>query len=460
LIVIQSLGGGIVILSALCGWALSAAMLAAQGADGQPSGPYPRLPGEETAPPELAARHAPFDIKAYFQAPPRSENAAYPYLDALFEFGPEMESCFAPGPRRDRRKAEAEDRVRRFMAVWDAFAKDEKVAPAAMDAAVKDFEAGYRKLEQAQRLPKCVFLPGTGPDGLLPYAQVARTVARASQVRARRMLDRGEVDAAIGELRLVLRLARDLRPRGTLICQLVSDAIESSVIEQITRPILASPKLSAARCDQLIRTLYDHERNILDGWGEGLKAEFVRNERIIVEGMPDEPSVKKALEANPPSLTEISRAAKQVADAYAILLKAGATYRQRAGAFEEAMKQFARDTLVAKLALMAFPDADQSAQAWSRCRANARGTLALAAIRRWQFDHPGQAPKSLAEACKAAKVLPPLDPYDGKPLRYVVREGKPVVYAIGKDLKDDGGAVDSKKETEAGDIVLQLTLSK
>jgi hypothetical protein len=35
-------------------------------------------------------------------------------------------------------------------------------------------------------------------------------------------------------------------------------------------------------------------------------------------------------------------------------------------------------------------------------------------------------------------VVPP-DRLDGQPLRYALRDGKPVVYAIGKDWDDDGG---------------------
>lgn len=451
--------GCTVISSVMCGWALAVAMLAAAGQED--GGPYPRLPGEETVPPDLAARHAPFDIKAFFRAPPRASNGAYPYLDALFEFGPEVADCFEPGPRRDRRKAEAEGRVKRFMDVWSAFADEKPVAPAAMDAAVKDFDAGYRKLAQAQRMPKCVFLSGTGADALIPHAQVMRTVARASQVRARRMLDRGEIDAAIDELSLVLRMTRDLRPRGSLICQLVGDVVELSVFDQIAQPILAHPKLTAAQCDRFIRMLYDHERAVPDGWSEGLKAEYVMNVRIITEGMPEEPVIAKALKASPPSAAEVEAASKQVAAAYAIVLKAvGSGYRQQSAAIKEAEEQFTRETLADKIALMGFPAVDQFISGEMRCRANGRAILALAAVKQWQLAHSGQAPPSLTEACQAAKVILPLDPYDGDRLRYVVREGVPIVYAIGKDLRDDGGAIDSKKETEPGDIVLQLPLKK
>jgi hypothetical protein len=34
-----------------------------------------------------------------------------------------------------------------------------------------------------------------------------------------------------------------------------------------------------------------------------------------------------------------------------------------------------------------------------------------------------------------------------------VRDGRPVVYSVGKDGKDDGGTVDSKNDTQPGDLI-------
>ena len=63
-----------------------------------PGGPYPRLPGAVTKAPVWIGNEAPFDIARFFAAPPRDRNAAPLYLDALFEFGSELESCYPAGP--------------------------------------------------------------------------------------------------------------------------------------------------------------------------------------------------------------------------------------------------------------------------------------------------------------------------------------------------------------------------
>jgi hypothetical protein len=51
----------------------------------------------------------------------------------------------------------------------------------------------------------------------------------------------------------------------------------------------------------------------------------------------------------------------------------------------------------------------------------------------------------------APEYLPhvPLDPYDGKPLRLVIRPGEYVVYAVGTDEKDDGGQDDGSAAPDA-----------
>jgi hypothetical protein len=49
-------------------------------------------------------------------------------------------------------------------------------------------------------------------------------------------------------------------------------------------------------------------------------------------------------------------------------------------------------------------------------------------------------PGTLAEL--APRFLPavPIDPFDGKPLRYAVRQEECVVWSIGIDLADNGGS--------------------
>jgi hypothetical protein len=66
-------------------------------------------------------------------------------------------------------------------------------------------------------------------------------------------------------------------------------------------------------------------------------------------------------------------------------------------------------------------------------------------------------PADLAAALTEAgmkEVL--LDPYDGKPMRYKVINGKPVVYSVGPDQKDDGATVEWTGGNSSGDMIYRI----
>lgn len=74
-------------------------------------------------------------------------------------------------------------------------------------------------------------------------------------------------------------------------------------------------------------------------------------------------------------------------------------------------------------------------------QANARrdATIAALALHRWHAEH-GSFPESLDALVPAYLPRLPLDPVDGKPLRYAITPDGPVLYSLGADGDDDGGA--------------------
>jgi hypothetical protein len=73
--------------------------------------------------------------------------------------------------------------------------------------------------------------------------------------------------------------------------------------------------------------------------------------------------------------------------------------------------------------------------------------LALEAYRR---GHGGTYPTSLDQLVPALLPAVPEDPCDGKPVRYRLIDGRPIVYSVGMDGDDDGGKplVNKKGELE------------
>jgi hypothetical protein len=53
--------------------------------------------------------------------------------------------------------------------------------------------------------------------------------------------------------------------------------------------------------------------------------------------------------------------------------------------------------------------------------------------------HHGQYPQSVQELVPELLPIVPLDRITGDPVKYRVIDGRPVVYSVGVDRKDDGG---------------------
>jgi hypothetical protein len=65
-------------------------------------------------------------------------------------------------------------------------------------------------------------------------------------------------------------------------------------------------------------------------------------------------------------------------------------------------------------------------------------TLAAIALELWHRRHD-RWPATLDELVPSLLPAVPVDRVDGKPLRYVVHEGRPMLYSVGEDGHDDGG---------------------
>lgn len=77
------------------------------------------------------------------------------------------------------------------------------------------------------------------------------------------------------------------------------------------------------------------------------------------------------------------------------------------------------------------------------------------AIDRYRLDHGGAFPASLGALVPQYADDVPLDPFDGRPLRFIIRNNQAMIYSIGPDLKDDAGApLDDQKKK--GDMVFTI----
>jgi hypothetical protein len=132
-----------------------------------------------------------------------------------------------------------------------------------------------------------------------------------------------------------------------------------------------------------------------------------------------------------------------------------AEHEQAAGEkkLDEALRSLPRNIVLVKLLM---PAQSKFAAATRRKTAMVRGLMVLLALERYRRDK-GTWPAKLEELTPKLLKKVPLDPYDGKPLRYRRVADGVVVYSVGPDGKDDGGNIDRAKPTDPGtDLGFQL----
>lgn len=107
---------------------------------------------------------------------------------------------------------------------------------------------------------------------------------------------------------------------------------------------------------------------------------------------------------------------------------------------------------------MLLPALMNSATRNAEDQAHLRILLTALAIERHSRQHQEQPPASLATLIPALLPEIPLDPFDGKPLRYSVLATGYRIHSIGPDRKDDNGKprVTGKKRTDEYDLAFEI----
>ncbi len=275
----------------------------------------PGLPGAVSRPPDWLVKDAPFDVAAFFAAPPDEDNAATRYLDALLEFDPAMAACFPEGPDRESRQRAAERRSVRLSPVYQSWTKDPRsVTAETMDAVLDAYDTGFRKLDWAQQRPRCVFQTGLGVTARVPHAHAANAVARVAALKVRRELERGEFDAVLRDLARLQRLSRDLLPCAGMVAVFVHLSLDRIATEQIVVPMLSAPGMTVDLCDRILALLADHERRSIDAYTECLRGEYVQNRVTLRDLIVDQARLRKEWDSfgNPAGPSIVAEVAEPV----------------------------------------------------------------------------------------------------------------------------------------------------
>jgi len=469
--------------------------------DAEPLPTLPRIPGAVTRIPDWLAKNAadaPIDLVRFFTAGPLEENAAPLYLDALFEFSTEVADCFAEA-ERTRRRPIVEQRQQRFNKLFTKWKQNpDSVDRLEVDSLLKQYELGFQKLAEAQRRPRCGFAITIDILGMARHGVAAGAVAQVASVRAWRDAQRGNLDAAVSNVELILRLSRDLRPRGFMIHQLMSLAVDAVLLRRLVTPMLNAQRLSTHHCDSLLAELQKHEQESLDAYAEGVRGEYVYSRFSLHDlqyrtGQFEPKRMLRALrewgvksdgdsigaylairasfigdqvdgsrlDAKLQAMTDADyvREVRLLNESIRTLAElANQSYSRRMQGLRDAKSR--RRNSSSPLAELSGSSFGLFAEADTRSTTRLRAAQCLVALKRWQLTH-NSLPTDLHSVVKEAGLSEvPIDPFGTGPLKMAVIGGRPVVYSVGSDGRDDKALIDWNSGQQPGDYIFRLAPSR
>lgn len=292
----------------------------------------------------------------------------------------------------------------------------------------------------------------------LPHVQQVRHAARVLQLQWHVDLHQGRPEAAVNRILEIFALAETLRHEPIMISQLVRSAIHGVAVKALENTL---KQTDVSDADLIRLQLALRQFNPQQAWGQALQGE--RASSYTASALP-----LSMLNSQAPTRQQMedfaARAPARPHDA-ALSLR---WFRQMeiandesiqqaiaAGAeIDQELKKIAGSTtqkLIHMQTLLLMPALGAGAQGIAQNSAALQSAdVALAAVR---FRRVNQVwPQSLAQLVPEFLPQVPLDPFDGKTLRFVATETEFKVYSVGKDQIDDGGDLTEPQNKDRGFI--------
>lgn len=334
------------------------------------------------------------------------------------------------------------------------------LTPAQVTLLRKFLEKAEKAVPEARKLSSMPY--GRFPLQLKPdmlsviiNSQDARTAANVLQLDAMQRAHDGDIDGALDSALACLNASRSIGDEPFMISMLIRLAVRTIAVRSMERA-LGQGEASAAKLAQVQSALEADEReNLLVSavYGEraGMDhylAEMMAgrvNAKALIASMGKGPTGYKAIDEillGAAAAPTMSRAAMLEYNTD-MLEVAKLPPHERAARLREIRVDPRKLPLLARVLIPAtekIVDADTRNLAW------VRPTIVGLALERYRIDHSVY-PDSLDQLMPSYLKAVPLDPYDGKPLRYRRLADGVVVYSIGQDGTDDGGVMDRDRYT-------------
>lgn len=323
----------------------------------------------------------------------------------------------------------------------------------AVEKLLQQYEGSLRRLHEAAESGKPARYPADFTQGInmpLEHVQSLRAGTRLLALEAHVRAHRGDARGAARSIRAIFMLAESLQQEPILISQLVRYALEG-----IAQGLLQRQLPAVEFSDEDLDGLQAHVRVVdySEGVQRAMMGERVMGIMAVRDPFSGDPSGEPAI----PGWRLLCNANLS---AYLKCMNRiiAATKRPWPEARRE-MAQIDRDSEAAVSGGSAFnqpghlwaalqvPAIEGFLDAAARGTASNRATDAVIAVERFRREK-GRLPEKLEEL--VPKFLPqvPIDPFDGQPLRYVVRNDEYIIYSVGKDGADNGGQGDEAGEPD------------
>ncbi len=309
--------------------------------------------------------------------------------------------------------------------------------------------------------------PANPIGALVPWVQDTRAVASMLRYRALVQAQDGDLDGALRSGRAIVGAGRSLSDDPTLIGLLVRIAIQSIAVASIERTLAQG--VPSGEALKVTQQLLEEEA------AEPILPRALRGERASTVG------VCEYLIKGGGSLDELGASSSSgggiraslanfgqrhtVKRAYPVLLRtmnecvdiAELPVEQQKPAWDQMDQKMKRHGAENPLVRLLLPALLKVAQANQRTQARLRTAIGALAAERFRQEHK-RWPHSCAELTDGKYLSGvPIDPYDGKALRFKELPEGFVVYSVGPDQTDDGGVLNRVNPLEKGsDIGFQL----
>jgi hypothetical protein len=292
-----------------------------------------------------------------------------------------------------------------------------------------------------------------GGETLLPHLPKVRTAAQLAELNALQQSDLHQGANAGQSVWLTLAAARTLEPEPLLVSQLVRVACDSAAVDALEQTVnrVALPAESLTQLQSAFNQAADYDA-AGTGFNRALKAERVTGTATFDAG-PEK--LREMLLRMPPGAGQGTMQATN-------LDKILSSLKEQRQFYEDSVNQLVvarKDALPARLKAddVMTPRAEEAkSKGYLICTmlmpalgkvtsreagGLARLRLAQTAIALERFRAANNHyPDSLNELAPKFLAAVPNDPFDGQPLRYRKSVEGYLLYSIGPDLKDDGGA--------------------